>query len=210
MIFRKLRKFLKPRLKRYPAAFRLYEAISWAFTRSAFSPKHFFPTLAAIIFPMWIAPRCRLARHYVGEGKLDKALAIAEDVRARRPDAYLDDDTFKRLAVAYSMEGRTEDLRELFDRTEDRRSEIARELQYDRLGLRFFPIASFSNIGPLGVLDKYLKAEILGITPPAHECDSGCPGTVCQSGLPPVLDEVFLIGEPSANNVASRPAILLP
>ncbi len=119
--------------------------------------------------------RCRLARHYVGEGKLDKALAIAEDVRARRPDAYLDDDTFKRLAVAYSMEGRTEDLRELFDRTEDRRSEIARELQYDRLGLRFFPIASFSNIGPLGVLDKYLKAEILGITPPRTNVILGAP-----------------------------------
>ena len=166
MIFRKLRKFLKPRLKRYPAAFHLYEAISWAFTRSAFSPKHFFPTLVAIAFPMWIAPRCRLARHYVGEGKLDNALAIAEDVRARRPDAYLDDDTFKRLAVAYALEGHSEALRQLFDRTEDRRSEIAHELQYDRLGLRFFPIASFSNIGPLGLLDTYVKAEILGITPP--------------------------------------------
>ncbi len=164
MIFRKLRKFLKPRLKHYPAAFRLYEAISWAFTRSAFSPKHFLPTIAAIIFPMWIAPRCRLARHYVGEGKLDKAIAIAGDVLARKPEAYLDDDTFLWLAVAYHLDGRSEELRQVFDRTEDRRSEMARELQYDRLGLRFFP-KHFSGIGPLGLLDKYMKADILGIIP---------------------------------------------
>jgi putative glycosyltransferase (TIGR04372 family) len=166
MFFRKLRKFLKPRLRRYPAAFRLYEAISRAFTRSAFSPKHFFPTMAAIFFPKWIAPRARLALHYVGEGKLDKAIAIADDVWARKPDAYLDDDTFNRLCVAYHLDGRSEDLQGLFDRTENRRSEIARALQYDRLGLRFFPKASFSNIGPLGLLDTYFKAEILGITPP--------------------------------------------
>jgi len=131
MIFRKLRKFLKPRLKRYPAAFQLYEAISWAFASPAL---------------------------YVSEGKLDKAVAIAEDVWARKPDAYLDDDTFKWLAVAYGLEERSEALRQLFDRTEDRRSEIAHELQYDRLGLRFFPIASFSNIWPLGLLDIYDEA----------------------------------------------------
>jgi putative glycosyltransferase (TIGR04372 family) len=165
MIFRKLRKFLKPKLKRHPIAFRLYEAISWALTRSTFGPKHFFPTIVAILFPMWIAPRARLALHYVGEGKFDKAISIADDVLARKPEAYLDDDTFNRLAVAYSLEGRTEDLRQLFDRTEDRRSEIARELQYDRLGLRFFPKASFSNIGPLGLLDTYVKAQSLGVIP---------------------------------------------
>ncbi len=163
MIFRKIRKFLKPKLKRFPIAFRLYEAISWTLTRSPFGPKRFFLTAVNVIFPMWIAPRVRLAQHYLGEGKLDEVIAIAEDVLARKTDAYLNDDT---LAVAYSLEGRSEDLRQLFDRTEDRRSEIARELQYDGLGLWFFPRVSFSNIGPLGLLDTYLKAQILGITPP--------------------------------------------
>jgi putative glycosyltransferase (TIGR04372 family) len=114
---------------------------------------------------MWIAPRCRLALHYVGEGKFNKAIGIANDVLARKPEAYLDDDIFNRLAVAYSLAGRSEDLARLFDRTEDRRSETARELQYDRLGLRFFPKVSFSNIGPLGFLDIYIKAERLGVIP---------------------------------------------
>jgi putative glycosyltransferase (TIGR04372 family) len=165
MVFRKLRKFLKPRLKRYPAAFRLYEAISWALTRSAFSPKHFFPTMAAILFPTLIAPRARLTLHYVGEGKLGRAIAIADDVWARKPDAYLDDNTFNRLCVAYHLDGRSGDLQNIFNETENRRSEIARQLQYDLLGLRFFPKASFSNIGPLGLLDVYLKAQMLGIIP---------------------------------------------
>src|SRR5262249_50299407 len=101
MIFRKLRKFLKPKLKRHPVALRVYEAVSWALTRSAFSPKHFFPTMIALLFPMWIAPRCRLALHYVGECKFNKAIGIANDVLARKPEAYLDDDTFNRLAVAF-------------------------------------------------------------------------------------------------------------
>jgi hypothetical protein len=81
MIFRRLRKFLKPRLKRYPMAFRLYEAISWTFTRShvALQVKRFFPTMGNIVFPMWLGPRYKLARRYAVEGELDKAMRIADD-----------------------------------------------------------------------------------------------------------------------------------
>jgi putative glycosyltransferase (TIGR04372 family) len=46
----------------------------------------------------------------------------------------------------------------------DRRWQVSRQLQYDRLKLRFFPKRYFWSIGDLGVLDTYLKSQILGLT----------------------------------------------
>jgi putative glycosyltransferase (TIGR04372 family) len=165
MIFRRLRRFLKARLKRYPAAFRVYDAISWTFTRSPFgrTAKRFFPHISNIIFPMWAAPRLRLARDLAVDGKVEKAIAIADDVLARKPDLY--DFRFNYIASIYWLQGRYEDGLRVFERMEERRREVARELQYDRLGLRFFSGVPFTAIGHLGMLDKYIKAEILGIMP---------------------------------------------
>jgi len=163
MIFRRLRKSLKARLKRYPIAFRLYEAISRTFTRShiAVEVKRFFPKMANIVFPVWIGPRYKLARRYAEEGELDKAMAIADDILARKPDF----DDFRWIGSIYWLRGRYHDAHRLFERMEQRRWEIARELQYDRLDLRFFPSIHFAQMGHLGMLDKYIKAEILGIVP---------------------------------------------
>jgi putative glycosyltransferase (TIGR04372 family) len=165
MVFRRLRKSVKPALKHYPALFRLYRAVSWALTRSSFgmAAKRLVPRIANALFPMWIAPRLGLAYYYAGKGEVRKAIAIADDVLARKPDLY--DSRFSRIAAVYSLQGRYEDAYRLFEGMEKRCYEVARELQYDRLGLRFFPGIGFSPIGHLGMLDKYIKAEILGILP---------------------------------------------
>jgi putative glycosyltransferase (TIGR04372 family) len=167
MTFRRLRRFLKPRLKRYPPALRLYEAISWAFTRSwpASAAKRSLARGIDLAFPMWIVPRCRLAYHYAVEGDVQTAIAIADDVLARKPELYLDNDSFHRLGSIYYLQGRYEDAYRLFERMERRRYEMAHELQYDRLGLRLFSKDEFLAIGHLGMLDKYIKAEILGMIP---------------------------------------------
>ncbi len=165
MIFRRLRKFLKPRLKRYPIAFRMYEVISWTFTRShvALEVKRFFPRMGNIVFPMWLGPRYKLARRYAVEGELDKAMRIADDVLARKPD--LCESRLYWIGSILWLQGRYEDAHCLFKSMEERRFQVARELQHDRLGLRFFPIGHFTPIGHLGMLDKYIKAEILGMIP---------------------------------------------
>jgi putative glycosyltransferase (TIGR04372 family) len=165
MVFRPLRRFLKPRLKRYPAAFRVYDAMSWAFTRShaAVEVKRFFPRVGNTIFPMWLGPRYKLARRYAVEGKLDKARAIADDILTRKPD--FNDFRIYWIGGIYWLQGRYEDAYRLFERVEVERYELARELQYDRLQLRFFLGMHFTPIGHLGMLDKYVKAEMLGMIP---------------------------------------------
>jgi putative glycosyltransferase (TIGR04372 family) len=167
MLFRKLRKFLKPKLKRYPHAIGLYDSISWLFTRSvlAKSAKRSLASAIDLAFPMWTAPRCRLAYRYAAEGNVQKAIAIADDVLARIPELYLDDDSFHRLGSIYYLQGRYRHACRLFEHIEKRRYDIARELQFDRLNLRFFTKDGFSAIGHLGMLDKYVKAEILGLIP---------------------------------------------
>jgi putative glycosyltransferase (TIGR04372 family) len=178
MIFRRLRKFLKPRLARYPAAMRLYEATSWAARiAKGFVPnraKRFFPKIVDVVFPMWIGPRVRLAQHYFGDGKPDKAIAVAEDVFARTPDLYMDEQTLQRIASIYYLDGRYEDARRVFKRTEECRRREAGELQYDRLGLRFFS-TTFFGIGALGSLDRYVKADVLGVTPRRMNVILGAP-----------------------------------
>jgi putative glycosyltransferase (TIGR04372 family) len=165
MIFRRVRKFLKPRLKRYPRAFRVYAALSWIFTRShiAIAVKRFFPKMGNSVLPMWVEPRYKLARRYAVEGELDRAISIADDVMTRNPD--LSDFRLYWIGGIYWLQGRYDDAYRLFERMEEHRYQIARELEYDRLGLRFFPGLHFTPIGHLGMLDKYIKAEILGMIP---------------------------------------------
>src|SRR5712691_5676646 len=170
MMFRRARKSLKSRLQRHPAAFQFYDAMS----RATGAAKRFFPKLAAGAFPAWIAPRVRLAERYFGR-EPEKAVAILDDVLARKPDLHRPDQIFHRIASIYYLDGRYEDARRLFKRVEERRCEVARRLQYDRLGLRFFPKAGFSNIGPLAMLDKYVKAQILGIIPERTNVILGAP-----------------------------------
>ena len=152
MIFRWLRRFLKPKLKSYPPALRLYGAISWIFTRSraALAVKSSLATAIDFAFPMWTRPRCRLAYRYAVDGNVQKAIAIADDVLARQSKLDLDNDNFLRLASVYWLQGRYEEAHRLFERMEAQRQEIARELQYDRLGLRFFSTDGFLAIGHLG------------------------------------------------------------
>jgi putative glycosyltransferase (TIGR04372 family) len=175
MILRRLRKSLKLRLKNYPVLFRLYRGISWALTRSPFgsATKRLVPKIANGLFPMWITPRCGLAYYYAGIGQVQKAVNIADDVLARKPDLY--DSRFSRIAAVYSLQGRYEDAYRLFERMEQRCYEVARELQYDRLGLRLFPAIGFSAIGHLGMLDKYTKAELLGMLPKRTNLILGSP-----------------------------------
>jgi putative glycosyltransferase (TIGR04372 family) len=170
MVFRRFRKSLKPWLNRHPAALGLYERVSWV----ARAQKRFFPKLVDTFFPMWIAPRVRLAERYFGRAP-EKAIAIIDDVLARKPDLHRDDQIFHRIASIYFLNGRYQDARRLFQKVEERRREVARELQYDRLNLRFFPRAGFSNIGPLGMLDTYAKAQILGIIPKRTNIITGAP-----------------------------------
>ncbi len=168
MVVRRLRKFLKSKLQRYPAAFRFYQAISWL-TRSPIAPKRFLPKFVDTAFPMWLAPRVRLAYSLITamdylDGKLDKAVAIADDVLARKPQAYLSEEVLSRLAWIYYSAGRREQANRLSERLADRRWQVARQFQYDRLNLRFFPKRYFWSIGDLGVLDTYFKSQILGLT----------------------------------------------
>jgi putative glycosyltransferase (TIGR04372 family) len=122
---------------------------------------------------MWVEPRCRLAYRYASEGNVDKAVAIADDLLARKLDFY--DPTIARLGAVYALQGRYEEAYRLFERMEERCHEVARELQYDRLGLRFFPSDTYSAIGHIGLLDKYIKAEILGIIPRRTNVIIGAP-----------------------------------
>jgi putative glycosyltransferase (TIGR04372 family) len=167
MSFRRLRKLLKPKLQRYSSAIRVYNGISWALTRSrpALMIKRRIANGIDFFFPMWITPRCRLAYRYAVEGKVQKALTIADDVLARQPKLSLSDDAFHRLVSIYYLQGRHEDAYRLFRRMEERRYHAARELQYDRLALRIFSWSDFSALGHLGILDKYIKGEMLGIIP---------------------------------------------
>src|SRR5262249_11485663 len=177
MIFRRLRKFLKPKLKSYPPAIRIYGAISWVFTRSrpALAVKRSFAAAIDLTFPMWTRPRCRLAYRYAVEGNVHKAIAIADDVLARQPKPVLDNDNLLRLASIYWLQGRFEDAHRLFERMEERRYQTARELQYDRLRLRVFSTDGFLAIGHLGMLDTYLKGEILGLIPKQTNIILGAP-----------------------------------
>ncbi|HEY7300067.1 MAG TPA: TIGR04372 family glycosyltransferase [Xanthobacteraceae bacterium] len=122
---------------------------------------------------MWIERRCRLAYRYASEGKVGQAVAIADDLLARKVDLY--DPTIARLGAVYSLQGRYEEAYRLFERMEERCHEVARELQYDRLGLRFFPSEMYSAIGHIGLFDKYVKAETLGIIPRRTNIIIGAP-----------------------------------
>jgi putative glycosyltransferase (TIGR04372 family) len=113
---------------------------------------------------MWIEPRVRLAQYFLSVSKLESAAAIVDDLLARRPDPTMDR-TPHNIAVIYHLSGRIGDAHRLFERMEERRRKVTRQLQYDCLGLRIFSRASFTNIGPLGLLDKYIKADMLGIIP---------------------------------------------
>jgi putative glycosyltransferase (TIGR04372 family) len=177
MLFRKIRKLLKPKLKRYPHAIRVYESISWLFTRSVLAKrlKRSLAQAITLAFPMLVASRCRLAYHYAVEGDVQKAIAIADDVLARDPELYLGDDSFHRLGSIYYLQGRYEDAYRLFERMENVRYDVARKLQLDRLSLRFFSKDGFSAIGHLGMLDKYIKAEILGFIPRRTNVILGAP-----------------------------------
>ena len=168
MVLRRMRKSLKRRLRSHPIASRSYNAISWTFTRSrpAQTVKRSLGRTANALFPMWIEPRCRLAYRYASEGKVEKAVAIADDLLARKIDFF--DPTIARLGAVYSLQGRYEEADRLFERMEERCYELACEYQYDRLGLRFFPSDMYSAIGHIGLLDKYIKAETLGIIPPSR------------------------------------------
>src|SRR5262249_11676884 len=165
IMFRRLRKILKPKLKRYRAAFVIYEVVSWTFTRSRFASwsKRLLSKIANVVFPMWTAPRFGLAYNYALSGDVRRALAVANDVLARQPDLY--DSRFYRIASIYTLLGGYDEAFRISARMEERLREVARALQYDRLGLRFFPSAGFFNIGHLGLLDTYIKAEMLGMIP---------------------------------------------
>src|SRR5262249_47890130 len=154
MIFRRLRKFLKPRLEKYPRAFHVYQSISWSLTRSraASRLKRVLPWMGNIVLPAWIGPRYKLARRYAEEGELDKAMTIADDILVRKPDF----EEFRWIGSIYWLRGRYQDAHRLFERMEQWRYQAARQLQYDRLRLRFFPSIHFAQIGHLGMLDKYI------------------------------------------------------
>jgi putative glycosyltransferase (TIGR04372 family) len=168
MGFQRLKKSLKLRLIHFPQARRIYDRTSRAvWVGKGLVPnraKRLFAKTLGIAFPTWIEPRVRLAQYYFHLGKPEKAAAIVDDLLARRPDATMDR-TPHNIAVIYHLSGRIDDAHRLFQRMEDRRRKVAHELQYDRLGLRIFSRASFTNIGPLSFLDKYMKADILGIIP---------------------------------------------
>jgi tetratricopeptide (TPR) repeat protein len=165
MNLREMRRSLKPWLRRHPILFRSYNAISWTLTRSqaGVTVKRSLSRIAIVLFPTWIRPRCRLADYYARQGNLEKANAIADDLINHKIDFY----NFRtyRIGGLYYLQGRYEDAYRVFERMEQRRYKRARELQYDRLRLRAFPSLIFSAIGHLGLLDKYIKAEILGLIP---------------------------------------------
>jgi putative glycosyltransferase (TIGR04372 family) len=158
---KKLRKLLKSRMARHPVTRVFYEVPSLTLRAAklllALGINQFFPIL--------ITPRLRLAMRYMGEGKFNKALAIANDVLTREPGRHLDDNTLGWLAAICYMLGRAKDAYRVWTLAEGRRWKLARDLQYDRLGLRFFTKAHFFGLGHLGVLDKYVKAEMLGMIP---------------------------------------------
>src|SRR5206468_12037184 len=122
-----LRKRLKSRLARYPGTRRIYEGPSSA----AETAKLFLARLTDRFVPTLVGPRIRLTRHYFFAGKLDRAVAIADDVLARQSDRY---DVFHWLAHLYSPQVRSQDASLLFARVGRRNGEIASALQLDLLG----------------------------------------------------------------------------
>jgi putative glycosyltransferase (TIGR04372 family) len=157
---KKLRKFLKFRLARFRSTRGAYER----FSAMARESKLLLSRIISRLFPMWIEQQFSLAVRYVKAGDGQKAIAIADEVLARKPDLY-DYSKFVGFASIYWLLGRADDAVRLFQRMEARRHEVARELHCDRLEVRFFRSANFGAVGHLGRLDKYVKAEMLGIIP---------------------------------------------
>jgi putative glycosyltransferase (TIGR04372 family) len=158
---KRARKLVKALLWQYPATRRVYELPS-SVARAA---KLFRLRAIDRLMPTWTASRLRLALHYVGEGEYERAAAIAEDVLASRPEADLGADALLYLSMIYQRGGRIADCLHLEKVAETRRRTIAHELQYDRLGLRFFSREPFWAIGALVMFDRYIKAETLGVIP---------------------------------------------
>src|SRR6266496_2341643 len=165
-------KLLTQSLRRYPSVFRVYRGISWTFSRSPVvpvtkrllaRPRLWLAKAANVACPMWIGPRCWLAHYYAVHGEWRRATTIADDVLARGPDLQVTDRGTHRLSAVYSLQGNYDRARRVFEVIEKRNYEVTRALQYDRLGLRFFPSYEFYPIGHLGRLDHHVKAEILGI-----------------------------------------------
>ena len=158
---KRFRKLLKPKMARHPVTRCLYEGPS-SMLRTG---KLLLARAIDYFFPMWIVPRVGLARRYMAEGKLADALAITSDVLAREPERRLSEETFSLLATMCYMQGRAHDAYRLWVQAEERRCKLARDLELDRLKLRLFTNTHFFGLGHLGVLDKYAKAEILGMIP---------------------------------------------
>jgi putative glycosyltransferase (TIGR04372 family) len=168
---KKLRKLLKSRMARHPVTRILYVVPSFALSATKLLLRRGINRF----FPRWITPRLRLALYYIGEAKFDKALAIVLDVLSREPNRILNDRTFAWLGALCYMQGRPKDAYRVWTAAEEQRWKLARDLQYDRLGLRFFTNTHFFGLGHLGVLDKYVKAEVLGIIPQCKNIILGSP-----------------------------------
>src|SRR5262249_43552252 len=149
---KRIRKLVKAGMSRHPVTRRLYQLPSSAARGAKLLRLRAVDTL----MPTWTAPRLRLALHYVGEGKYERATAIADDVVASKPEADLGADALLYLSMIYQRAGRIADCLHLEEVAETRRRTIAHELQYDCLGLRFFSREPFWAIGALVLFDRYI------------------------------------------------------
>jgi putative glycosyltransferase (TIGR04372 family) len=202
---KRLRRFVKSKMSRHPAMRRLYAFPSSA-ARSAKLLR-----LRAIdkLLPKWIGPRVQLALHCAGDGEHNRAAAIADDALGYRPEATLDTDALLQISSIYQRAGRFADVCRLMESVEARRREAIETLQYDRLPLRFFswPMA----IGTLGMLDRYTKAEILGIIPRRTNIVLGDPANSANPAYLRYWEKYFaFITEPRAISQLAPLARLLP
>lgn len=159
-----MKKSIKEYLRKFPMLFRFAKwlvkaLISRRVLRDAAA------SISARWFPGLIGLRCWLAHQYALEGAQTKAKAIADSILATDPDSHV----YLTLAPIYYLQGRFEDALNAMRRGEEKRHEFAKSKQLDKLKLRIFSSRSFKAMGHAGLIDIFIKGQILGIL---DECNN--------------------------------------
>lgn len=109
--------------------------------------------------------RVWLIFQYAIQGEHAGAMRRARQMAAL-PD--LDPTTLHHLGSVYRLHNHAEEGHRLIVQAAQMRDQAAAERDLDKTGWRLFPARLFHNIGHTGVLDLYLKGEMLGILEPRH------------------------------------------
>lgn len=144
----------------------LFNFIKWVIKSTIYRPalRDAAANILGRWFPGLIGLRCWLAHQYALDGAQAQAKAIADSILATDPDSHV----YLTLAPIYYLQGRFEDALNAMRRGEEKRHEYANQQQLDKLKLRIFSSRSFKAMGHAGLIDIFIKGQILGILDECH------------------------------------------